>query len=1115
MAAPDYLQWLKRGRRCQKAGRTVDAMLFFRRAQRANPRASDPPFHLGEVFWQLGRATDAIAAWREAAAANPGHLAPNLALAEASLSVGNAADARAAADAALTIDPANARAALLCGIARLAQGDGYRSIRDVAKVLAGNPQLLDVQAIAGPLAVVLDNDPDADGRAEFLAELARAPELLLRTHPLLLALVVEAAVHAPHGGCDLAPLVAVARAHEYGPADHVALRRIAAAVAPADPEAGAALGLRYAVLCADAFALPTPHVWPLRSSGPHTRVLVLLPAEIADGVTRESVAVLAGLPRDAFDLAVATIGRASAAVIDAAATLASPVAALSVAPDPTVGKALAARDFDVLVDLAGAVAAPLLAQRPAREIMTVGAVAAANLPPIVDRALADATALAPALIAVHAAREGRRNCAADAETLASLWNEAVRAHQHGERAVARAAYGRLLELQPGFAPAHYLRGQVVLDDGELEAAHTDFIAALAAAPDFVDARVAAARTAIKAKNAASAAALCEEGLVRRPADVGLWRSLGLAQLALHDWSAAVASFGRALALDPDDGETHYNHGVALQMLRSFKRAARAYRRALLFRPELVDADYNLGVVFQQQGNAEAAIGAYKTVLKLNPTHASAYKNLGEVLLATGRIDGWIANFQRFEANCPHALPLAVQALEAGQYLGDFGRVERYLEGLRQEKFRVESQRQLAECLEALLPLLLYFDVDPEMLLRFAQTYDVTATRVYGTPLALPRHRRPGRLRVGYLSADLCNRALGKMIWQAVAHHDKSSFELHFYALSDENDEWTERFRRLADRFEVIAGLADRDAATRIAAADLDLLVDLSTHTKGARPGILALKPARVQITHVASAGTVGLSAIDYKLTDRWADVPESRAFQIEAPLVMDGCVYPYRHVEPAATHPYHRAPLGIGADTVVIGAFVSGLKLSRRCLALWREVLERIPRARIAFCPAHAGERALYLRLAAAADIPANRLLFLPQCGDDAECQARYMIVDFVLDTMPCGGTSETIEALDVGVPVVTLAGRRHGERASYSILSNLGVTETVAHSGREFVEIAVRLADDAAFMSRVRAAIRERLAASPLTDMAGHTRHLEAAYLAALQERCPDVLAAARSGDD
>ena len=122
----------------------------------------------------------------------------------------------------------------------------------------------------------------------------------------------------------------------------------------------------------------------------------------------------------------------------------------------------------------------------------------------------------------------------------------------------------------------------------------------------------------------------------------------------------------------------------------------------------------------------------------------------------------------------------------------------------------------------------------------------------------------------------------------------------------DNDEWTERFRAQGDGFLAISELTDRQAALRIAADDLDILVDLSTHTKGARPGILALKPARVQITHVASAGVVGLSAIDFKLTDAYADRPESQAFSLETLLPMGGCGFPYRHVEPASEHPFHR-----------------------------------------------------------------------------------------------------------------------------------------------------------------------------------------------------------------
>jgi predicted O-linked N-acetylglucosamine transferase (SPINDLY family) len=255
----------------------------------------------------------------------------------------------------------------------------------------------------------------------------------------------------------------------------------------------------------------------------------------------------------------------------------------------------------------------------------------------------------------------------------------------------------------------------------------------------------------------------------------------------------------------------------------------------------------------------------------------------------------------------------------------------------------------------------------------------------------------------------------------------------------------------------------------------------------------------VQITHIASCGTVGLSAIDYKLTDHFADLPESQAFMLETLLPMEGCVYPWRFVSPAIAHPFSRKALGIAPDTFVIGAFVGPLKLSRRCLALWRDVLERVPQARLLFSPNNAAQRPLYVRIAAAAGIAGNRLLFLPQGRDEHENQSRYELVDAVLDTLPYGGINGTMEALAMGVPVVALVGKRHGERSTYSILANLGVLATVAQGGREYADIAVRLATDAAFMAEVRAAIRANLGHSALTDMVAHTRHLEAAYLRAI----------------
>lgn len=1099
MATPDHAQWVQRGRTRLTEGRAVDAIRCFRQAARLAPDVPAAHLGLGEAFWQLGRPGDAIGAWREAVRCETESAAAREALAEALLATGGAAEARDVAASARAIAPDGARATVLHAIARLSLGESVEgAAADVAAALDRQPTLVARPLLMGPLALALDGPVSGSASADaLLARIGAIPGAFVAAPPLLLALALERMVGDPR--LAAADLIAAARGLDYRAADHEALRRIARATARLDADAGRELASRYATLCVAAFAPPVPLTWPRRSAGARLRVAALVGGN-TDAVARAAVREL---PHDRFALSIV--------LLDGAEPLAGFVnLAVPDATDPAGARSVAAIDADIVIDLAGldSSTGPLLAQRPGRANWSLRELPAANVAPLVERTIPVA-ALAAALTEAAETLLEQQGCALDAGALARLWDGAVGAQRKGDRAAALAGCERLLAVQPEFAPALVALGMARREAGDLDAARRLFDRAVAAAPGNVDARLAAAALAESTGDPARAVALCDEGTARAPQDARLWRALGHAQLARRDGAAAAAAFRRALALDPADGETHYNRGVALQMQGDYVKATNAYQRALVLAPRLVAADFNLGVIFQEQGATAAAIAAYETVLTADPVNVAAYKNLGEVLLASGRDEEFVAHFRRFEQHCPDALALVVQALEAYQILGDFAQLDRYLDGLARGRFTAADDAERVDAFEELLFQLLYFDVAPEMLHDLARTYDTAARRVYGAPLPPSPGRRPGRLRLGYLSGDLRSHVMGKMMWAAIRHHDRDRFELSFFSTSTANDEWTERFRGIADRFEIVAGLSERAAAERIATADIDLLVDLSTNTRGAKPGILALKPARVQITHIASAGTVGLSTIDFKLTDHFCEAAGNQRYQIEALLPMDGCVYPWQHVAAAAVHPFQRAALGIAADTLVIGAFVTAWKLSRRCLALWREILDRLPRARLAFSPPPA-QRARYVRLAAAAGIAPDRLVFVPLGRDDAENRARYTLVDFALDPMPYGGVNGTLEALDMGVPVVTLVGRRHGERQTYSMLANLGVLQTVAAAPSAYVEIAVRLATDARFAAEVRDAIAAGLRQSPLTDMPAHTRALERAYLDALAARAPEAIAGA-----
>jgi len=1123
-AVSDSIEWLRRGRAHQQAGRALDAMACFRRSARLNPAGSDAPYALGEVLWQLGLFNDAITAWRDSARINPGHIAPHFALAEALLSRMESGEAHRHALNVLALSPGDVRARMIAAVAALdLGGDGENADEEVSSLIDAatrQPRLLLVPSLAEPSARVLAAaSVDRRRRAlNAIVDLLSRDAALLAAPASLLALCCEHVVASP-GEVDDAQVRTLLQAavnRSYAGSEHDELRRVAVLARARSLPEFERLRQSYADLCKQHLASTMPLLWPRRAAGHPLRVIVLAGSQ-SSPAGEAAVRTLAGLAHADFTLTWVTLLHSPAHMPQAqddssrsgSAGAASETLVLRGIPGAINARQLAALDADVVLDLAG-MAQPtgaLLAQDIARTAVTLSTLDLCNVGPLVDRSLGSVEELAAVLAAMHHDVGSHAAASLKASELSAVWDDAVRTHQRGDRVGALAAYDQLLREEPDFASGHYLRGVALRDGGDAAAARRSFDAAVQAAPRFLEARLAAVHAALFAGDIGAAEALCEQAPPAASAQPGLLRARGAVALKQRKGEVAAELFMQAIMAAPADAEAHYNHGVALQMLHRRDDALRAYQRALLLQPSLIAADFNIGVILQEQGRLDAAIVAFENVIAGDPAHVPAHKALGEALLASRRIEEWFRAFRRFEANCPRALPLAVQALEACPYLADYAGLDRYLDRLRRDDFAPSSETELADCLEELLYLLLYFDVDADMLLGFYRTYDAVVPRVYGEPVPRQKERRPGPVRVGYLSADLRNHVMGKMMWEALRHHDRGNFEIFLYALNDESDEWTERFRELATRFHVIGDRGEREAAALIARDDLDILVDLSTHTRGARPGILAFKPARVQITHVASAGSVGMSAIDFKLTDRFADVPEARAFQIETPLVMDGCVYPYRHIDPAPGHPFRRDALAIPADAIVIGAFVSPLKLSRRCLALWREVLDRVPSALLALSPLSAEMRDVYLRLLQASGIPAQRVVVLPQGRDEAENQARYEVVDFVLDPMPFGGVNGTLEALDMGVPVVTLCGRRHGERTSFSILMNLGVQDTIAHSGGEYVEIAVKLASSPAFAGKVRELIRRGIEHSALTDMRQHARNLERAYMDALSQRCPEVL--------
>jgi predicted O-linked N-acetylglucosamine transferase (SPINDLY family) len=360
-----------------------------------------------------------------------------------------------------------------------------------------------------------------------------------------------------------------------------------------------------------------------------------------------------------------------------------------------------------------------------------------------------------------------------------------------------------------------------------------------------------------------------------------------------------------------------------------------------------------------------------------------------------------------------------------------------------------------------------------------------------------------RLRIGYVSADLRDHAVAYFIEPILAKHSAEAVEVFCYACGYE-DEVTQRLRAHGHTWRSLVGVSDAMAAELIRADGIDILIDLAVHT-GQHPLLLfARRPAPVQATYLGYAGTTGLDAIDWRITDAIVDPPGlSEHFHSERLMRLPRTQWCYQ--PPADAPDVAAAPPLVANGAVTFGAATNVAKVSPQVIELWSQVLRATPGSRFAMKARSLADEATCDRLAAGFarhGIERGRLTFEP-AGDIASYLNFLSTLDIALDTFPFGGGTATCHTLFMGVPVVTLVGRTSVSRVGASVLTNVGMGELIAESPEPFVACASELARDRDRLIDLRTALRPRMLASSLCDAATFVRDLEAAYRRMWREWC------------
>ena len=370
-------------------------------------------------------------------------------------------------------------------------------------------------------------------------------------------------------------------------------------------------------------------------------------------------------------------------------------------------------------------------------------------------------------------------------------------------------------------------------------------------------------------------------------------------------------------------------------------------------------------------------------------------------------------------------------------------------------------------------------------------------KYYHNYVSAKKNTKSEKIRIGYLSTDFFGHIVTNFILQLFLYYNRQIFEVFVYQAGAETDEVTEWLKDMVDLWQNLATCSAREAAARIHADSVDILVDLSGHTRGGRTlQIAAYHPAPIQICGIGWFDTTGLEVMDYFLTDIYCHTLENEGDFSEKMLCLPDSHFCYTPGEAVLScDNVHQEN-----DNIVFGCFNNFAKITDKMLVIWRDVLQKVPDAKLYLKNVSRDEIHVekMLQRLQELDFPINRCIV--EAGE-AKYLEKYLKIDIALDTYPYPGGGTTCEAVFMGCPVISMYGRRHGSRFGLSILSNIGLGELASDTQEGYVEKAVALAMDKKLLTLLHKNLRAMMQKSPLMDGKGYTKAVEVKYLQVWQE--------------
>ncbi|MEN9894108.1 MAG: hypothetical protein RLY78_4403 [Pseudomonadota bacterium] len=531
----------------------------------------------------------------------------------------------------------------------------------------------------------------------------------------------------------------------------------------------------------------------------------------------------------------------------------------------------------------------------------------------------------------------------------------------------------------------------------------------------------------------------------------------------------------------------FNLGTLLGSLNRTPEAESAYREALEAHGDFPHARLNLGHLLERKGDSEGALAQWRAVLAMDVAldlKIHAWNNSGRLLETLRRY--------------PEAEAALRASLEADP---DQPNVVQHYVHLRQKQCKWPAWEPVGRLTlnqlvtgTSLLAMMSLSD-DPVMQLMVAQRFThERVPKAAAVPLHTTMPARTGKIRVGYLSGDLHMHAVGLLTPELFELHDRERFEIWAFCWTPESEmPQRQRLRKAFDHLVRLQGVDDLTAARLIAEAGIDVLVDLQALTNGARPAILGHRAAPVQVSYLGLPGTSALPGVDWILADDFVMPRALEPYCTERPIRLPHCYQVSDRQREVAPKP-PRSAYGLPEDAFVYCSFNNNYKFTPEVFGAWLRILHAVPGSVLWLLADNDTAREQMQAAARAADVDPGRLHFAPRVAPP-EYLARFQCADLMLDTFPYNAGTTASDALWMGLPILTLAGRSYISRMAGSLLTAVGLPELITDSLADYERLAIALGRHPARVTSARRYLSEHGRTSPLFDLPQIVRDIEAEF--------------------